>query len=305
MLFNLLKQIVRPKTAEANANIPLRGDRRLDEQGVEKAASQLGNEGEFLAHSADRMLADSLKEKVEWIAENDPRPAAGALSAMWSQLPFGNKWHHYFPIYEKVLSPLRQTPVRILEIGVDHGSSLKLWRKYFNPKSLIVGIDIDPACAQYGDTANNIHVRIGSQSDPAFLKSLVEEFGEFDLIIDDGSHKSSDMLASFNFLFLSGLKPEGIYLVEDMHANYWPAWQDSEVSFMDVVKHLVDVMHHHYSANFFSFLLGDVRRKPVFTVPLLTTLIDEIRFYDSIVVIYKKLKLAPPVSEMARLPRAK
>jgi hypothetical protein len=49
-------------------------------------------------------------------------------------------------------------------------------------------------------------VRIGSQADPEFLRRVVREFGPFDLIIDDGSHHSSHIIATFNHLFDAGLK---------------------------------------------------------------------------------------------------
>ncbi len=252
------------------------------------------------APTADDMLSRALLDPVEWIAHEHPQRPAGELVDIWAKIPGGFKWHHYFPVYEKIFGPLRGTPLKILEIGVYRGASLKLWRAYFHPDSRIVGIDIDTTCARYEDAANNIFVRIGSQADDAFLQAVVQEFGPFDLIIDDGSHRSAHMLASFNALFLTGLKPEGIYFVEDTHANFWASWMDSAVSFVDVAKHLVNHMHGHHSDThkFYAFMLGDVRRQPVMSVPLITTLIDEIRFFDSIVVVYKKPKPTPPVVEL-------
>src|SRR4029079_10969603 len=108
------------------------------------------------------------------------------------------------------------------------------------------GIDIDEACKRFDEPANRIAVRIGEQQDPQFLKSLVREFGPFDLIIDDGSHVSSHMIASFNFLFDPGLKEGGIYLVEDTHASYWPTHRDCRQSFIDFTKDIIDLMHAHY-----------------------------------------------------------
>ena len=72
------------------------------------------------------------------------------------------------------------------------------------------------------------------------LQGVVEEFGPFDLIIDDGSHIASHMLASFNYLFLEGLNDAGIYFVEDTHSNYFQSHRDTEFSFMDMAKSLVD-----------------------------------------------------------------
>ena len=41
-----------------------------------------------------------------------------------------DKWDHYLQIYDRLLSPYRNTPlsIRLLEIGVFDGGSLELWR---------------------------------------------------------------------------------------------------------------------------------------------------------------------------------
>lgn len=247
-------------------------------------------------------LSGALSELVGWPAAADPEAPAGELFEQWLRLPGGNKLHHYFPVYERTFGPLRQRPVRVLEIGVFQGASLKMWRQYFHPGTCIVGIDIDPRCRRYEDAANGVHVRIGSQADEAFLRSVVAEFGRFDLIIDDGSHRCADMLASFNFLFLEGLKDEAIYFVEDTHSNYYQGFRNTEFSFLDMAKALVDVMHAHYveddehPSKLHAFALNHAQRLPLLDVPRITTLLEEIRFHDSIVVFHRKPKPALPLS---------
>jgi hypothetical protein len=180
--------------------------------------------------------------------------------------------------------------MRILEIGVLNGAGLRLWRSYFShPDTVVVGIDILPGCAQFESIGEGIHVRIGSQADPKFLHLVVKEFGPFDLIIDDGSHRSSHMIASFNSLFADGLNDSGIYFVEDLHANYWPAWRDTRQSFLDLCKELVEHMHAHYrQGSPESFLVAKPSYQPkALEVPIVTTMIREIRFFDSMVAIYK------------------
>lgn len=119
-----------------------------------------------------------------------------------------DKWRHYFEIYDRHFDRFRSETIRVLEIGVDHGGSLQLWKKYFGHNSQIVGLDIDPACADY--TEDQIEIVIGNQADVALLKSL----GNFDIVIDDGSHKLQDQLASFEALWP---KVRGAYLIEDCH----------------------------------------------------------------------------------------
>ena len=98
------------------------------------------------------------------------------------------------------------------------------------------------------------------------------------------------MIASFNYLFADGLSETGIYFVEDLHANYWPGWRDTKRSFLDVCKELVEYMHAHYQRGSPDlFLVANASDQPIETlqVPVITTMIREIRFFDSIVAIYK------------------
>jgi hypothetical protein len=42
-----------------------------------------------------------------------------------------HKWIHYLDIYDGHFSAYRNTPVKMLEIGVSQGGSLELWREIF------------------------------------------------------------------------------------------------------------------------------------------------------------------------------
>jgi hypothetical protein len=250
-------------------------------------------------------LDPKYEQPVQWPSyRNDDVPPADILAdplyQLWATIGHGHKWTQYFAIYEAVFGSRRKEPFRILEIGILRGSSLRLWKRYFtHPETLIVGIDIEPQCMQFDAPADGIRVRIGSQADALFLKDVVEEFGPFDLIIDDGSHRSSHMIASFNHLYSEGLKDTGIYLVEDLHANYWSPWRDSRRSFLDLCKELLELMHAHYqAAPSAAFMITKPSDQPMaaLEVPLITTMIQEIRFFDSIVAIYKTRRSYIPYS---------
>jgi SAM-dependent methyltransferase len=104
-----------------------------------------------------------------------------------------NKWKHYFPAYERHLGKFVNTDITFLEIGCGTGGSLQLWKKYLGPHAKIVGIDINEACATFEE--DQIKVRIGDQSDRAFLAKLIDEFGQFEAVLDDGSHMMSHIRA--------------------------------------------------------------------------------------------------------------
>jgi hypothetical protein len=163
-----------------------------------------------------------------------------------SQRPI-HKWTHYLPIYERHFNHLVNRTVTIIEIGVYKGGSLQFWKRYFGPFAVIVGIDIDPACAAIEE--DQIAVRIGDQSDPSFLERILQEFGAPDIVIDDGSHKMRDQRVSFAFLY-PRMDKNGIYVVEDMHTSYWPEYGGgflAEGSFIERCKSLIDELNAEHS----------------------------------------------------------
>ena len=72
----------------------------------------------------------------------------------------------------------------------------------------------------------------GSQADPEFLRSVLNEIGTPDIIIDDGSHRSEHVIASFQVLF-PALAAGGIYVIEDAQTSYWPEFGGQEFELND------------------------------------------------------------------------
>lgn len=181
------------------------------------------------------------------------------------------KWLHYFPIYERHLSPWRNKTLTFIEIGVFQGGSLQMWQRFFGPLATIVGIDIDPACKVHEEPG--IHIRIGDQSDPAFLQSVIDEFGQPDLVLDDGSHRMEHIRSSFLF-FYPKLSRNGIYCVEDLHTAYWPEYggvPSEPHTFINLSKKFVDSLNADHSRGVF---LPDFMTRHTFGIS----------FYDSVVV---------------------
>jgi methyltransferase family protein len=157
-----------------------------------------------------------------------------------------HKWTHYFQIYERYLEKYRGKPCKMLEIGVSGGGSLNLWREYFGPHATIYGIDINSNCAEL-DTPET-PVRIGSQADPNFLRTVVSEMGSIDVVLDDGSHKAAHQRTSFEVLFPL-LSDGGLYIIEDSHTSYWFRFNGGlrrKGTAIEFAKRLVDDMHGWY-----------------------------------------------------------
>jgi 23S rRNA U2552 (ribose-2'-O)-methylase RlmE/FtsJ len=188
------------------------------------------------------------------VSRRDARKIAqptGALDAIFYEHKgrLAQKWHHYLEIYERHFDRLRQqeAPLRILELGVSRGGSLEIWRKYFGPNARIVGIDIDPACAERVDPENT--VMIGDQSDPTVLAAAIERLGGgVDLVIDDGSHLGRHQIPTFTYLY-PRISERGIYVCEDLHCSYWPTHEGGlrrEGTFAEYTKALIDRLQAWY-----------------------------------------------------------
>lgn len=59
-------------------------------------------------------------------------------------------FHNYLNQYEFFLQKFKDKNFTLLELGVFRGSSVKMWRDYFE-NAKIVGVDINPHCLQYAD----------------------------------------------------------------------------------------------------------------------------------------------------------
>ena len=205
-----------------------------------------------------------------------------------------HKWYHYFDIYKRHFERFRDRPIKMLEIGVFRGGSLRMWKQFFHPDSTIVGIDIDPSCAAHEIADQNIYVRIGSQADPNFLANVTGEFGPFDVILDDGSHKTHHQIISFGALFRESLNDGGCYMCEDCHTNYWIKHVDSPETFIEVSKQMVDMLHEPYFDRVEpNFRLGHADAIESADVSYLSANLDGVYFHDSIVVFDKKRQDLP------------
>lgn len=216
----------------------------------------------------------------------------GEMAEVFKRTPRVHKLAHYLPIYEAVVD--RARPIRMLEIGSFYGDSIQMWQEYLHPGSHIVGIDINSRLLKIADLGG-INVRIAGGQHPSFLTEVATEFGPFDFILDGGSHTSSNMVSSFRYLFANALSQNGVYMVEDVHCDYWTPYRDSRVSFIDLVRALIDAMHSHYQAasDETCFRVGHPDRMREVTVPAITPILGGIEIYDSVVIVRRATRDLP------------
>jgi hypothetical protein len=198
----------------------------------------------------------------------------------------------YFEAYGDQFEPYRngvrqpdgsRRPLRFLEIGVSHGGSLQLWRKYFGPDAAVWGIDVNPACVAVDDPG--LEVRIGSQDDRLFLERTVSEMGGVDIVLDDGSHIAKHQRKSFDVLFPL-VSEGGIYAVEDLSTSYWPEHGGGyrrRGTFIEATKDIIDDMHSWYHI------------RPIKVLPAAESWVSHVSVYNGIVFFHKAPMQRPMV----------
>lgn len=155
------------------------------------------------------------------------------------------KWQGYLQHYDRHFARFRHKKLRLLEIGVQAGGSLEIWAEYFKEALIIVGCDIDPSCEALRYEDPRIEVIIGDINDAKALEKLYKTTRNLDVIIDDGSHQSVDIIRSFINLF-QRLSDGGIYLIEDLHCSYWEDYGGGlydPFSSMSFFKKIADIVN--------------------------------------------------------------
>jgi hypothetical protein len=151
--------------------------------------------------------------------------------------------HNFAAIYESFFKPLRNQRIRLLEIGVESGASLRTWEEYF-PNAEFVGIDINPAAKEQQTSRSVIY--LGDQADTEFLFSVAHVYEWFDIVIDDGGHFARQQLTSLHVLW-QHVTPGGIYAIEDIHTSYLEDWEGGwrkEGTTVEWLKEIVDDVNH-------------------------------------------------------------
>jgi hypothetical protein len=201
-----------------------------------------------------------------------------------------HKWMHYFEIYDQHLSRFRSTDVHLLEIGVYHGGSLRMWKNYFGDRAKLTGVDINPDCRQLEEA--QIGIVIGDQSDRDFLHALKLQLPRIDVLIDDGSHTRDGQIATFEELY-PHISPDGLYICEDLHSSYWIDYGGGvrkKGTFIEYSKNLIDQIHAWHSE--------DIKR---LSVSEFTRSTYALHYYDSMLVIEKR-PMEKPFHRMTGVP---
>ena len=160
-----------------------------------------------------------------------------------------DKGTQYTQVYHRWLAHAREQRMRMLEIGLYNGGSLRMWRDYL-PNTVLHGIDIDARTLAYQDEVDNAQVRLVDQGDAAALEAFVAELGgNYDFILDDGGHTMVQQIVSFEVLWPQ-VMPGGIYAIEDLGTSYYLDYGGGDLrdpsTAVDYAKDLVDAVNREH-----------------------------------------------------------
>jgi len=134
------------------------------------------------------------------------------------------KYHHYYTEeYHNILKDKKYN--KMLEIGIgtkelmtaytndnyQEGASLYMWKEYFE-NCKVYGCDIKNI------KLNNIETFVVDQSNEQQLENMMNNIGNCDFIIDDGSHILSHQIISFLTLWKY---TNDIYIIEDVYQQHF------------------------------------------------------------------------------------
>ncbi|ASY28274.1 methyltransferase [Candidatus Planktophila limnetica] len=211
-----------------------------------------------------------------------------------------DKWESYIDIYDELFQEIYGSVESILEIGIQNGGSLEIWSSYFPVARKIFGIDINPKCKLLKFKDERIKVFVGDANTREMVNMISEGSTFFDIIIDDGSHVSSDIIRTFA-LYFPKLKSGGTYIIEDLHASYWESHQGAlnyNFSSIEFLKKLVDVVNFSHWGTDMSpseILQSFINLYNLDLEPDLLLSIGSVYFQDSICVITKSSPAENPL----------
>ena len=204
-----------------------------------------------------------------------------------------DKWTHYLHEYDNKFAVYRNMPINLLEIGIQNGGSLEIWAKYFDQGKTFVGCDINVNCNNLVYEDPRISLIIGNANSDEVKNLIITKATKYDLIIDDGSHTSSDIIRSFD-KYYDLLEYGGTYVVEDLHCSYWNEFDGgiynpySSISFF---KKMIDTINHESWFNNTtreSFLRGFKEKYNLNLSEQLLSTISSIEFSNSLCFIKKR-----------------
>jgi Glycosyltransferase like family 2 len=135
------------------------------------------------------------------------RPGDDPLTRLANRHGSGKGTFGLAPAYHRVLAPLRERPLTLVELGPDSDRAVWVWADYF-PRARIFGVDLD----EHSRAGRNRVTRIAADpANPWDLERAAERIGaRVDVVVDASGQPEAGLE-----VLLPQLAPGGVYIVED------------------------------------------------------------------------------------------
>lgn len=132
------------------------------------------------------------------------------------------KGHDYARHYDRFFGPLRFDQIKILEIGVGGGESIRSWLAYFDTAH-VYGCDLVQGTNEWNTVDHETNLRYtffhGDQADKTMWACAKANYGgDWTIVVDDGGHYSGQIITTFECLWPE-VVPGGYYCIEDLAAG--------------------------------------------------------------------------------------
>jgi cephalosporin hydroxylase len=134
-----------------------------------------------------------------------------------------NTTHSYLPLYQHLLSHKKETAKHVIEVGVQNGGSIKLWRDFFT-NAVVHGVDVIDIHSIWGGIKNDPNIVLHASTDAYDGEFVTNQFLnkniQFDFLLDDGPHTLQSM-KQFIVLYSQIMTHDGILIIEDVQSWDW------------------------------------------------------------------------------------
>jgi cephalosporin hydroxylase len=133
-----------------------------------------------------------------------------------------NTRHSYLPLYQKLLIKKKETATNVLEVGIAHGGSIKLWSDFFT-NATVHGLDIMNYEDIWDGIKNNDRIVLytsDAYNEDFFKSNFLNKGIQCDLMLDDGPHTLESMI-TFIKLYSQIMTDDGILIIEDVQHIEW------------------------------------------------------------------------------------
>ena len=134
-----------------------------------------------------------------------------------------NTTHSYLPLYQQLLMGKKETAKNVLEVGIQHGGSIKLWSDYFTNAN-VYGLDIITIHEVWEGIKDRekiiLHTSIDAYNHDFFVTNFLNKNIKCDFMLDDGPHSLESMI-KFIQLYSQIMTDDGILIIEDVESWDW------------------------------------------------------------------------------------